>query len=204
MSPDASGSAPYFRTVKSFAEVPLNEAGVETVSFLDASDGLVSMFDLLGTGVFSFVQADLRKNIQGVREGYSKFSSSSGTLESLVKRDSEEGHRYATGCLLRLLRGLTFTCEALQNSRKNKTEELPASFRRAYDTVLRHHHSFVVRTVVTVAIKACPRRNDFYARIAQGEAQEELDIELEKWLLALETLLRHMKNFYESQGYGKV
>lgn len=70
--------------IQSFADVPVTSDGVETVSFLDASDGLVNMFgtspraiaeedakhpllkDLLGIGVFSFVQADLRANI-GVR-----------------------------------------------------------------------------------------------------------------------------------------
>jgi hypothetical protein len=65
------------RTLQSFADVPITADGVETVSFLEASDGLVNMFgtlptqlqkvtnidiniDLLGAGIFSFVQMDLR------------------------------------------------------------------------------------------------------------------------------------------------
>jgi len=67
---------------QSFADVPITTDGVETASFLEASDGLVNMFgafslnlcfrrtclmpfikDLLGTGVFTFVQCDIRSNI---------------------------------------------------------------------------------------------------------------------------------------------
>lgn len=33
--------APYLETVKSFADVPITDAGIDTVAFLEASDGLV-------------------------------------------------------------------------------------------------------------------------------------------------------------------
>ncbi|KAG9308067.1 hypothetical protein JVU11DRAFT_12634 [Chiua virens] len=55
---------PYFETVRSFANVPITEYGVDTVSFLEASYGLVKLFDLLGSGVFGFVQADIKGNIE--------------------------------------------------------------------------------------------------------------------------------------------
>jgi hypothetical protein len=66
--------------------VPITEDGVDTVSFLDASDGLVNLFgafrrndvrsplsvlhwiDLLGSAVFGFVQTDLRANIAVSRQ----------------------------------------------------------------------------------------------------------------------------------------
>lgn len=70
---------------QSFSDVLITDEGVETASFLHASDDFVAMFgafcvpreftlrplicrktshlDLLGTGVFSFVQTDLRSNI---------------------------------------------------------------------------------------------------------------------------------------------
>ena len=55
-----------------------------------------------------------------------------------------------------------------------------------------------------VAIRAVPRRNDFYMRIAQGGSIEKLDIELGKWLCGLESIVKHVGGFLERGGYGKV
>ncbi|KAF4622224.1 hypothetical protein D9613_008968 [Agrocybe pediades] len=172
--------APYFETVKSFADVPFTDDGIETASFLEASDGLVQMFDLLGSGVFGFVQADIRGNIAGVRA------------------------RHATPCLVRLVRGLAFTCKALQHMQKDTNSELHVCFKRSYDEVLKHHHNFVIRSVVTVAIRAVPRRDDFLSRIAQGSSVDKLNVELARWLEGLEKIVQHTSIFLERGGYGKV
>jgi hypothetical protein len=55
-----------------------------------------------------------------------------------------------------------------------------------------------------VAIRAVPRRNDFYMRIAQGGSIEKLDIELGKWLCGLESIVKHVGGFLERGGYGRV
>lgn len=49
-------------------------------------------------------------------------------------------------------RGLAFTCQALQNVQSDRSAELHVCFKRAYDTVLRHHHTFVIRSVVSVRL----------------------------------------------------
>ncbi|PPQ97827.1 LOW QUALITY PROTEIN: hypothetical protein CVT26_012933 [Gymnopilus dilepis] len=219
---------PYFETVKSFADVPLTSEGVETASFLEASDGLVQMFgedlldgfdetedlrgfdagpfDLLGSGVFGFVQTDIRNNINGVRVRYEIAKDKSGTLENLVRSESteREGERNATPCLVRLLRGLSFTCKALQNMQRDRSTELHVCFKRSYDEVLRHHHTFIIRSVVAVAIRAVPRRDDFYAKISQGGSIPKLDLEMAKWLEALERIVTHMSAFLAQGGYGRV
>ncbi|TFK37318.1 glycolipid transfer protein domain-containing protein [Crucibulum laeve] len=196
--------APYFETVKSFAEVPIAEHGVETDSFLEASDGLVQMFDLLGSGVFAFVQSDIRGNINGVRGRYESTRDNSGTLEGLVRTESGEPQKHATACLVRLIRGLCFTCKALQNMQSDTSSELHVCFKRSYDEVLRHHHTFVIRSVVSVAIRAVPRRDDFYMRISQGGSIERLDAELAKWLAGLDRIVKHMSLFLEQGSYGRV
>ncbi|KAF8159142.1 glycolipid transfer protein domain-containing protein [Crassisporium funariophilum] len=196
--------APHFETVKSFADVPFTDSGVETQSFLEASDGLVQMFDLLGSGVFGFVQSDMRSNISGVRARYDATRDNSGTLEALVQSESTESQKHATPCLVRLTRGLSFTCKALQNMQSDTGSELHVCFKRSYDEVLRHHHTFVIRSVVSVAIRAVPRRNDFYTRIAQGGSIEKLDIELAKWLSGLERIVKHISTFLAHGGYGRV
>ena len=49
-----------------------------------------------------------------------------------------------------LFSGLLFTCKALQNMQDDPDAELHVCFRRSYDTILKHHHSFIIRSVVTV------------------------------------------------------
>ena len=63
-------------------------------------------------------------------------------------------------------------------------------------TLMGYHHQ--------VAIRAVPRRNDFYMRIAQGGSIEKLGIELGKWLCGLECIVKHVSGFLERGGYGKV
>lgn len=91
---------------------------------------LVVSADLLGSGVFGFVQADIKGNIeerrrfsihtffffpfrkeayidwsvQGVRARYRDASQSSTTLENLVRSEMSEGVRNGTPCLVRLTR----------------------------------------------------------------------------------------------------
>jgi Glycolipid transfer protein (GLTP) len=53
------------------------------------------------------------------------------------------------------IRGLTFTCQALQNMQDDTSSELHVCFQRSYDAVLRHHHTFVIRSVVSVRQLDC-------------------------------------------------
>ncbi|KAI0310517.1 glycolipid transfer protein [Amylostereum chailletii] len=196
--------APKFETVKSFVDVPVTDNGVETVSFLAASDGLMDLFDLFGSVVFGFVQTDLRNNIAGVRKRYTAHEADSTTLEHLVENEAKSGQREATACLVRLTRGLAFTCKALQEVQKDRDAELHTCFRRSYDVVLKHHHSFIIRSMVTLAIRAVPYRSAFYSSIAEGGSVEKLDEEMAKWLVALEALVVHMTTFLANGNYGRV
>jgi hypothetical protein len=196
--------APHFETAKSFADVPINDDGVDTATFLEASDGLVQMFELLGSGIFGFVQNDIRNNVAGVRDRYSGNKEGSTTLENLVRTEVEEGHRFATACLVRLIRGLTFTCRALQHTQKDPPLKLHVCFKRSYDEVLRHQHSFVIRSVVSVAIRAVPHRHDFYQRIAQGGSTEKLNLELDRWLAGLNIVIKRITEFLEQGKFGNV
>jgi hypothetical protein len=78
------------------------------------------------------------------------------------------------------------------------------SFSRAYDSVLKHHHGFAIRAIVQVALRACPRREDFYCRIAQGGDREKLNSEMGKWLEGLDGIVSRMSKFYEENGHGNV
>ncbi|KAF7315860.1 putative glycolipid transfer protein [Mycena indigotica] len=200
--------APYLETVKSFADVDLTD-GVNTLEFLEASDGLVGLFDLLGSAAFSVVQSDLKGNIAKLRARYEAAPTLSGTLEKLVENEKGEKKRTATEGLLWLLRGLSFTCKALQNAQQNKTEELSAAFTKSYEGTLKKFHNFVVKGVFAVAMKACPYRADFYAKLAADPAggpaasQDKVNEELDKWLAALANIVTRMESFYEVGNYAK-
>ncbi|KAI0718032.1 glycolipid transfer protein [Cerioporus squamosus] len=196
--------APYFETAKSFADVPITDDGVDTATFLLASTDFVNMFDLLGGGVFAFVQNDLRSNIGGVRHRYEAARADSPTLEKLAIHERQCGQREGAACLVRLIRGLWFTCEALRNMQEDRNAELHVCFRRSFDMVLKPRLSFVVRSVVSVAIRAVPHRQDFYARLAQGGSHEKFDTELTKWLAGLEVIILRMKDFLAQGDYGTV
>ncbi|KAF8582004.1 glycolipid transfer protein, partial [Ramaria rubella] len=186
----------------SFADVPVTDAGVDTVAFLEASEGLVGLFDLLGSKAFSVVQSDLNGNITKVRTRYNATPTGSATLEQLVVNEKTEKKQTATEGLMWLLRGLNFTSLALQNSHANKEEELSASFNKSYEGTLKKYHSFVVKPIFALAMKACPYRADFYSKL--GSPPEKVDAELSTWLNALDEILTRMNAFYEKGGYGKA
>ncbi|KAJ6613895.1 glycolipid transfer protein domain-containing protein [Mycena sp. CBHHK59/15] len=185
----------------SFADVPVTEDGVETEPFLLSSDGLVSMFDLLGARVFAFVQADIRSNITGVQERFDSARPESATLEGLVRNEHAAGAEHGTQCY-----AVASHSPVSRSKRRRVTPNVHCTvcFRRAYNVALRHHHTFLVRSVVTLAIRAVPRRDLFYAQIAQGGDAEKFDAGLKRWLAALDTILQRMKGFLQEGGHGRV
>ncbi|KAJ3993577.1 glycolipid transfer protein domain-containing protein [Lentinula boryana] len=197
--------APLFQTIKSFSDVQISPEGVDTVDFLEATEGVVTMFDLFGSKIFGFIQSDIRGNIGGVRTRYQTYQDSSRTLEELVKSEGiHEDHRHGTACMVRLVRGLALIQHALKRMQEHPNDELHVCFKSAYDVVLKQHHAWVVRSVVTVAIRAVPHRRDFYHVISCGEPSDKFDPELNKWLQALEVIVGRMKDFLETGGYGKI
>ena len=71
-------------------------------------------------------------------------------MEELVRNEKSEKKNTATEGLLWLLRGLWFTCKALENAQAKQETELSDAFGEAYGVTLKKHHSFVVRPVVSV------------------------------------------------------
>ncbi|KAK0552835.1 hypothetical protein OC846_001406 [Tilletia horrida] len=193
----------YFDTVsRSYADVKTSP-GIDTSEFLQASEGLVKLFDLLGNPAFSVVQNDLNGNIKKVRERLLATPEVSSTLQDLVHHEGKPGDkkRPATQGLLWLLRGLDFTAQALRRSTSNANEELAKSFGEAYTATLSQYHSFVIKPVFHLAMKACPYRAEFYLKL--GSPVEKVEAELEKWLTALETIVRIMQKFYADGNYAK-
>jgi len=74
----------------------------------------------------------------------------SNTLEKLVENEKGEKKRKATEGLMWLLRGLQFTCKALQSVQANASQELTAAFSSAYEGTLKVFHNFVVKGIFSV------------------------------------------------------
>ncbi|KAK4058847.1 hypothetical protein OIO90_000293 [Microbotryomycetes sp. JL221] len=191
----------YFETVqRSYVDVP-TEPGVDTLKFLEATEGLIKMFDLLGNPSFSVVQGDMNGNVKKIRDRYLATPDKSATLESLMENEKGEKKKTATEGLLWLIRGLKFTQVALKRSLNNKQEELSVSFSEAYSVTLKKYHNFVIKPVFALAMKACPYRATFYGKLGPPEA--DIDGELEKWLAALEKIIAQIEIAFERGQYTK-
>ncbi|CAG8643197.1 9310_t:CDS:2 [Acaulospora morrowiae] len=195
-------SVTYFDTLrKNYADVPITEDGIGTEAFLEATEGLVRLFDLLGSAAFNVVQSDMNGNIKKIRERYEHDFEKSRTLEMLVINEQGEKKRIATEGLLWLKRGLEFTSVALRRSKSNKDEELSASFTQAYGLTLKKHHSFVVRPVFGLAMKAVPYRAEFFKKL--GDDEVKINEQYEIWLQALEKIVVKLNQFYVTGSYDK-
>ncbi|ORY86270.1 glycolipid transfer protein domain-containing protein [Protomyces lactucae-debilis] len=186
---------------RQWPEVPITEQGVSTTEFLEAATALVKLFDLLGSSAFAIVQNDMTGNINKIKARQQSHPAQCASLEQLVKGEVTEKKRTATEGLLWLLRGLAFTALALRRSLDNPSEELAVSFTQAYGDTLKKHHSFVVKPLFTLAMKACPYRKDFYAKL--GADQAKVTSQLEANTAALQKIVKQLEVFYETGKYGK-
>jgi len=196
-----SGPPTFFGTIsRSYADVPITEDGVDTNAFLEASEGLLALFDLLGPTAFGLVVKDMSSNINKIRNRFLVAPLLSGTLEKLVENEAHEPKRTASEGLMWLLRGLEFTCMALRRSQEDHNEELAQSFTKAYEKSLRQYHNRLIRPLFAIAMKACPLRQIFYARLGPAEA---VNIELNAWLTALSKIVERVQAFYQEGNYAK-
>jgi len=91
--------------------------------------------------------------------------------------------------------GLEFTLLAIHQNLSSPSDELSTSFRNAYSTTLKPHHSFLVKPVFSAAMSAVPYRKDFYPKL--GDDKDKVDKELREWLAALEKIVGILKGFLE-------
>ncbi|KAF2089398.1 glycolipid transfer protein [Saccharata proteae CBS 121410] len=192
--------ATFFDTVKkSFVDVPIGaDNSIDTTAFLEASESLTTLFaDVLGSAAFKPVKSDMSGNIKKIQDRQAAAPADSTTLQSLVINEIKEKKHTAAEGLLWLTRGLDFTAQSLRANVGNPSEELSTSFRNAYGNTLKPHHSFVIKPIFSAAMSATPYRKDFYAKL--GDDPAKVNVELEKWLSALEKCVAIIKSFEETK-----
>ncbi|KAA6414273.1 MAG: hypothetical protein FRX48_02636 [Lasallia pustulata] len=196
-------SKTFFQTIRrSFVDVPVDAAhdnAIATGEFLEAADSLTTLFDQLGSVAFTPVKNDMLGNIKSATSNALVLRLKPHT-KSLVLNELKTKKHTATEGLLWLVRGLDFTAQALRDNQTHPSTELSTSFRTAYNTTLKPHHSWVVKPIFSAAMSATPYRKDFYAKIGVrdgGEGQEGIggQEELRRWLEALEKQVGVLKEF---------
>ena len=186
---------------KSFADVPITDEKVDTASFLEASESLVKLFDLLGSSAFQVVQKDMTGNITKIRTKLLADPAGSGTLQDLVLSEANTKTKTATQGLLWLSRGLQFTSQAMRETVDNPSKELAVTFTDAYSKTLSQYHGMLVKPIFKLAMKACPYRKDFFEKL--GADQTKVAEQLKTWLKALENIVQIILDFFTSGNYGK-
>jgi len=191
----------FFDTLKkSFVHVPVDatkQNAIATTEFLEASESLVTLFDVLGSVAFNPVKSDMIGNVKKIRDRQLAAPALSSTLQDLVINELKEKKHTATEGLLWLTRGLDFTAQALRQNLNNSEEELSQSFRTSYANTLKPHHSFIVKPIFSAAMSATPYRKDFYAKL--GADHSKVQAELVPWLEALEKDVGVLKEFMASK-----
>lgn len=179
---------------RSFEAVPLDsDKKISTPEFLEASESLVKLFDVIGNPAFGMVQNDLTGNIEKVRKRYLAKPDESAKLQDLVTNERAEGQKTASEGLLWLNRGLQFTAQAMTETIENPSMELPESFTNAYKKTLSKHHNMLLKPVFKFAMKACPYRKDFFEKL--GADQDKVNKQLEAWVAALSDIVAILLEF---------
>lgn len=182
---------------------------MNTIDFLQAAEGVVGLFNLLGGVSFKVVQADLNGNITKVRKRYEDAPTESETLQKLVLAERAANQKTATEGLMWLLRGLLFTCTSLQKSQVDKKKTLSTAFNEGYGETLKKFHGMLVKPVFTLAMSACPSRdvllksltedpNNKVDDAALAKTYPEVESKLDAWLAALRDVLDKLVLFYAS------
>lgn len=183
-----------------FGSIPRPEGQIATSEFLDASASLVKLFDLLGSSAFAVVQNDMNGNITKIKNKLTKDPIGSNTLEKLILSEVG-GDKTATQGLLWLTRGLEFTCQAMQKALDNQDWELSKCFEKSYSETLSQYHSFLIKPVFKLAMKACPYRADFFKKL--GDPLDTVVAQLKAWVQGLAAVVTQIMDFFKSGNYGK-
>ena len=191
----------FFDGKKSFADVKVSDDKIDTAGFLEASEALVKLFDLLGSSAFAVVQKDMTGNINKIRSKLLSDPMGAGTLQDLILSEAPTKTKTATQGLFGLSISFEFAIRAMRETVNNPDRELTKTFTDAYTATLSQYHGMLIKPVFKLAMKACPYRKDFFEKL--GSDQAKVAEELEKWLAALEKIVKNIMEFFASGNYAK-
>ncbi|KAJ3103049.1 hypothetical protein HDU97_010405 [Phlyctochytrium planicorne] len=195
----------YFDTVKTFATVKISaDNKIDTATFLEACEGITGIFDKLGSAL-GVIKSDIAGNVTKIRTKFLTNPVAFETLQGIVLAERADKKWVVTEPMLWLKRALEFVAIGLRQNIENPTEELSVSFNAAYGKTLSPFHSFVIRPVFSMAMRACPTRLDFYSKLGSTGPEDAVFIEnFKAWLSGLENVLGILVPFFEQQNLAKA
>lgn len=176
---------------KSFADVAVINDQIDAFGFLEATESLVVILESLGSA-FGPVKSDILGNVKTVRTQLNA-SPECKTLQALIQKEINAKQNIAKEALLWLKRALEFTSKGL-NLEPN--QEVSTSFTKAYKETLSQYHSFLIRPIFSVAMKAVPSRSDFFKSLGGSEQDERLMTQFNTWRMAMEKIVLVLVAFY--------
>lgn len=188
---------------KTELELPIN-------SFLSAAADLLPILDKLGSKAFAPVKMDINGNITKIRKKCNSEANTFETLEDIVRSELSTGttkvSNSATDAIMWLKRALSFVAHFLENI-VNGERNLTTALQKAYSVTLSNHHSWVVKGVFALAVKAAPDYKDFIRALSSESAdlecakfQETLHAALDEYTSALQKQLSSLHSFYLSNN----
>ncbi|ELU09811.1 hypothetical protein CAPTEDRAFT_28209, partial [Capitella teleta] len=154
------------KTTNAFKEciIDKEEKKVTMDEYIDAYSELYKFLGMMGS-VFSFVASDVNEKLKILRAfRQSDHKSHYETVESMVQyeTDSKVIKDPGNGCrtLLRLHRALLFIMRLFEDTAKAETHDKMSHIARtAYTDTLAHHHTWLVRKAVGLAVYTLPSRS---------------------------------------------
>ncbi|KAE8359281.1 glycolipid transfer protein domain-containing protein [Aspergillus caelatus] len=189
---------------RSFADVPVGaDNSISTTEFLEASESLTTLFDVLGSVAFTPVKNDLLGNVKKLKDRQLAAPAESETIQSLSVNELKTKKHTASEGLLWLVRGLDFTTQSLRRHVDNTSEKLADSFRGAYKETLSKHHGWATKPVFNLAMGAAPDNKTFYKSLASStadisaETEAKIQEQLTREVKALENIVSILQKFQE-------
>lgn len=141
------------------------------------------LFSILGS-VFGFVTSDVVEKIGILREyRKSEVSEKYITIQSMIEHEVEtkttNNKKKASGArtLLRLHRALEFTARLMMDLKTaDDHEKMSHITKTAYDDTLAHHHPWLIRKGVHVAVYTLPTRKHFLEKLKMDDAEKAKDL----------------------------
>jgi len=163
----------------------------------------------MGT-IFSFVTSDVHSKIailqhhlaSGVGDHYKTVEDmiEYEVANEIVMRDTKAGEQPSgSRTLLRLHRALEFLIllfREMAQSSADSAESFSALVGRAYSSTLANHHSWFVRSAVSVALYAVPSRNSLVQRLDPEGCEERIIDRLNAAVLAMQPVYDRIQTLY--------
>ncbi|XP_014669282.1 PREDICTED: oxysterol-binding protein homolog 1-like isoform X3 [Priapulus caudatus] len=197
----------------SFVHIELEAGGIPTQKFLDACQSIIAILDLLGSTAFAPVKMDVNWNIMKVHQKFLMSPQKYSSLQKIVLDETEQNvHNVAnsaTEALRWLNRGTEFIVRILQEFLQADTE-LYECVQQAYNDTLKQYHSWVVRGVFALALKAVPYRRDFIIKCERQPGDHlrpnynsQLEKDIKSYVTALSAIVHLLSSFYTKHGLDK-